>query len=189
MNDPFGRENDVLGPEPARPVLDPRGEDFIREHWDMFMGIATYSLRNPHDAEDAVMDAMVIMHRKIERILVHPKPLALALRILNHAIIDFLRRAARLSGNERPVAELPTTSYLMELGRYDRLDRAMEDLAAIAPLQAQCLQLYDLLGLSYAQIAQALGITETAAKTNASRARKRLETLMLTELPKEKGDS
>ncbi|MFJ3882400.1 RNA polymerase sigma factor [Streptomyces sp. NPDC090077] len=188
-NDPFGREYDLLGPDPAPPALDPRGEEFFREHLGTFMGIATYRLRNPHDAEDAVMDAMVIMHRKIERILAHPNPLALALRIVQDSITDFYRRSARLRVNEQPVAELPTTSYLMELRHYDHLDRAMEDLEAIAPLQAQCLQLYDLTGLSYAQIASALGISEAAARTNTSRARKRLETLMLTELPKEKGDS
>lgn len=189
MNDPFGKERDLVGPDPEPPGLDPRGEDFFREHLDTFMRIATYRLRNLHDAEDAVMNAVLTMHRKIERILAASNPIGLAVKILQDAITDHCRRCVRLADYEHLVPEIPTSSYLMELGRYDQLDRAMEELEIVSPLQAQCVQLHDLIGLSYAQVAKIVGITENAAKTNACRGRKHLTELMHAELPKEKGDS
>lgn len=189
MNDPFGREHDIVGPDPGQQGLDPRGEDFFREHLDLFTRIANYRLRNRHDAEDALMEAMVTMHRRIERILAASNPIALALRMLNDAIIDYYRRNMRIVRNERLVAELPAVSHLEQLAHYDQLDRAMEALEVTAPRQAQCVQMYDLMGLSYAQTAKILGISETAAKTAAFRGRQQLTELMHTELPKEKGDS
>ncbi|MFD6275042.1 sigma-70 family RNA polymerase sigma factor [Streptomyces sp. NPDC060209] len=189
MNDPFGREHDVVGPDPGQQGLDPRGEEFFREYLDMFQRIANYRLRDRYDAEDALMEAMVTMHRRIERILTASNPIALALKMLNDAITDYYRRSMRIARNERLVAELPVVSYLEELGRYDQLDRAMEALEVTAPRQAQCVQMYDLMGLSYAQTAKILGISESAAKTAACRGRQQLTELMHTELPKEKGDS
>ncbi|PVC80388.1 RNA polymerase subunit sigma [Streptomyces sp. CS090A] len=187
MNDPFGKERDLVGPDPEPPGLDPRGEEFFRQHLDTFRRIATYRLRNVHDAEDAVMNAALIMHRKIERILAASNPIALATKILNDSITDYCRSSVRIARNEQLVAEMPTVAYLLELGRYDQLDRAMEELEIVAPLQALCVQLYDLIGLSYTQTAEIAGITVNAARTNAHRGRRQLES-MLT-IPKEKGDS
>ncbi|MFI2470962.1 RNA polymerase sigma factor [Streptomyces globisporus] len=79
-------------------------------------------------------------------------------------------------------------SYLMELGRYDELDRAMEELEIVAPLQAMCVQLHHLIGLPYEQVAEIAEISVAAAKTNAHRGRRQLGR-MLKELPEEKGDS
>ncbi|TXR94514.1 sigma-70 family RNA polymerase sigma factor [Streptomyces sp. col6] len=189
MTDPFGRERDLVGPDPEPPKLDPRGEAFFRDHMETFMRIAAYRVRNPHDAEDAVMDAVVTMHRRIERILAASSPIALATKILGDAIKDHHRRSVRIATREHLVPELPSTSYFVELGRYDLLDRAMEELEVIAPQQALCVQLYDLVGLSYAQVAEIAESTESAARANVSRGRKHLTELMGTELPKEKGDS
>ncbi|MFH8371436.1 sigma-70 family RNA polymerase sigma factor [Streptomyces sp. NPDC018031] len=188
MNDPSGKERDLVGPDPEPPGLAPRGEDFFREHMETFMRIATYRLRNHHDAQDAVMNAMLTMHRKIDRILAAENPIGLAIRMLQDSITDYHRRSVRIADHEHLVPELPAIANLAELGRHDQLDRAMEALEVIAPLQAQCLQLHDLIELPYSQVAEILGITENAAKTNACRGRKQLTELMLTELPKEKGD-
>jgi len=189
MNDPSGKEPDLVGPDPEPFGIDPQGELFFREHMDTFMRIAMYRLRNLHDAEDAVMNAVLIMHRKIERIRVAAKPTALAIKMLQDSITDYSRRNVRRADYEHLVPEMPTSSYLMELGRYDQLDRAMEALEILSPVQAQCVQLHIVAGMPYAQVAEIVGITESAAKTNAFRGRKQLSDLMLTELAKEKGDS
>ncbi|MFB7600807.1 RNA polymerase sigma factor [Streptomyces sp. NPDC056160] len=188
MNDPFGKEHDLVGPDPEPSGIDPQGERFFREHMDLFMRIATYRLRNPHDAEDAVMNAVLNMHQKIERIRAAANPTGLAIKMLQDSITDYSRRSVRRSDCEHLVPQMPMSSYLMELGRYDRLDRAMEALETLSPLQAQCVQLHALGELPYAQVAEIVGITESTAKTNAFRGRKQLEQ-MLTELPEEKGDS
>ncbi|WP_432029861.1 RNA polymerase sigma factor [Streptomyces sp. 1222.5] len=192
MNDPFGKERDLIDPDPEPPGLDPKGEKFFREHLESFRRYAAYRLRNPHDADDAVMNAVLTMHRKIERILVANSPIRLAMKILQDSITDYCRRSVRLADHERLVPEMPASSHLthlMELGRYDQLDRAMEELEVISPLQAQCVQMRDLVGMSYAQVAEIAGITENAAKTNVCRGRKHLTELMHAEPPKEKGDS
>ncbi|KPL36274.1 RNA polymerase subunit sigma [Streptomyces anulatus] len=152
------------------------------------MRIAVYRLRNQHDAEDAVMNALLTMHSKIERIFAASNPIALATKMLNDTITDYCRTSVRITRNEQLFAEMPAVSYLMELGRYDQLDRAMEELEIVAPLQAMCVQLYHLIGLSYDQIAEIAEISVAAAKTNAYRGRRQLGS-MLTELPKERGDS
>lgn len=189
MNDPFGKEYDLVGPDPEPSEIGPQSELFFREHMDTFMRIALYRLRNLHDAEDAVMNAALIMHRRIERIRAASNPIGLAIKMLQDAITDYSRRSVRLADYEHLVADLPTSSHLIQLGRYDQLDRAMEALEILAPQQAQCVQLHALAGLPYAQVAEIVGITESAAKTYAFRGRKQLMELMLTELAKEKGDS
>ncbi|MGV9419940.1 RNA polymerase sigma factor [Streptomyces sp. NPDC003674] len=191
MNDPFGKEHDLVGPDPEPSEIDPQGEIFFREHMPTFMRIAVYQLRNLHDAEDAVMTAVLDMHRKIERILAADNPPGFAIKMLRDSITDYSRRSVRRADHERLVPEAPESSALtdlVELGRYDRLDRAMEALEVLSPLQAQCVQLHVLYELPYAQVAEIAGITVSAAKTNAHRGRKQLMVL-LTELDKEKGDS
>ncbi|MFG2717906.1 RNA polymerase sigma factor [Streptomyces sp. NPDC048416] len=190
MNDAPGQEYHLIEPDPERPALPPDFDSFFRRHKDEFLRIAQYRLRNLHDADDALMEAALVMHRKAERILAHPNPIALAHRILNNAIVDFYRRRVRISSRERSVAEPPDSAYLTELRGSDRLDRAVEYLRTIAPLQAQCLELHHLAELTYKEIARRLEITENAAKTNACKGKKKLETLMRTDLPDvEKGDS
>lgn len=188
MNDPFGKERDLVGPDPEPPGIDPRGEEFFREHLDKFRRIAIYRLRNPHDADDAVMNALLTMHSKIERIIAASNPIGLAMKMLNDTITDYCRTNVRIKRNEQLVAEMPAVSYLMELGRYDELDRAMEELEIVSPLQAMCVQLHHLIGLPYDQVAEIAEISVAAAKTNAYRGRKQLGR-MLKELPEEKGDS
>ncbi|QNT98374.1 sigma-70 family RNA polymerase sigma factor (plasmid) [Streptomyces griseofuscus] len=188
MTDPFGKEHDLVGPDPEPIGIDPQGELFFQDHMDTFMRIALYRLRNLHDAEDAVMDAVLIMHRKIERIRAADNPTSLAIKILKNCITDYSRRSVRIADHEHLVPEMPTSSTLMELGRYDQLDRAMEALEVLSPLQAQCVQLHDLCELPYTEVAEIVDITVNAAKTNAHRGRKQLMVL-LTELAKEKGAS
>ncbi|CAL9675201.1 RNA polymerase sigma factor [Streptomyces sp. enrichment culture] len=188
MTDPSGKEHDLVGPDPEPSGIDPQNELFFRDHMDTFMRIAVYRLRNRHDAEDAVMNAVLIMHRKIERIRAADNPTGLAIKMLQNSITDYSRRSIRLATHEHLVPDTPTSSTLMELGRYDQLDRAMEALEVLSPLQAQCVQLHFLCELPYAQVAEIAGITANAAKTNAHRGRKQLMVL-LTELAKEKGAS
>ncbi|MEV8529273.1 sigma-70 family RNA polymerase sigma factor [Streptomyces sp. NPDC052000] len=190
MNDASGQEHHLIEPDPERPALPADFDSFFRRHKDEFLRIAQYRLRNLHDADDALMEAALVMHRKAERILAHPNPIALAYKILNNAIIDFYRNRVRISAREHSVAEPPDSSYLTELRGSDQLDRAMEELRKIAPLQAQCLELHHLAELTYKEIALRLEISESAAKTNACKGKKKLEHLMLMDLPDmEKGDS
>ncbi|MFE2943337.1 RNA polymerase sigma factor [Streptomyces sp. NPDC059255] len=176
----------------TRPAgLDREFSDFFTEHKGEYMRIAMSKLRNMHDADEALMDAAIKMHRKWPRIKAHPNPAALAFRIVNMAIIDFYRSRARRTGYEVPVADpvytdIPTVDDILALRGYDRLDRALASLGECAPTQAQCVQLRYLADMSFEEIGEYLNITKGAAKTNVHLGVKKLQAFMdLTE----EGDS
>ncbi|MFB7036711.1 RNA polymerase sigma factor, partial [Bacillus altitudinis] len=81
-NDPFGQGADLFEPDPERPVLDATFEDFLRRNKPLFFKVALNRLQDRQDADEALSDASVAMYQKWERIRVHAKPDALAMRIL-----------------------------------------------------------------------------------------------------------
>ncbi|MFF9490239.1 RNA polymerase sigma factor [Streptomyces sp. NPDC014676] len=158
-------------------------EVFFARYKGDFLRITGSRLRDPHDADEALMDAAVVMYRKWPRILAHANPIALAHRILDNAITDFYRRRARTAGrevshSEFSYADVPTADDLMLLRGHDRLDRALADLDQRAPLQANCVRLRYLTELDFTEIATRLGITPSAAKTNVHLGLKKLHHLM-----------
>ncbi|MET8957613.1 sigma-70 family RNA polymerase sigma factor [Streptomyces sp. NPDC004533] len=146
-------------------------EAFFTGHKSEFIRVAGARTRNPHDADEVLMDAAVVMYRKWERILAHPNPIALAHRILENAIADFYRRRARttdweVSYGELSYADVPTADDLLLLRGHDSLDRALAELEQRAPLQANCVRLRYLAELDFAEISARLDITAGAAKAN-----------------------
>ena len=146
-------------------------EVFFARHKSEFLRVAGARLRDPHDADEALMEAALTMYRKWPRILAHANPIALAHRILDSAIIDFYRRRARTSDREIThgqfaYADVPTADDLLFLRGHDRLDRALADLEQRAPLQASCVRLRYLAELDFDEIAARMGITPGAARTN-----------------------
>ncbi|MGW3118490.1 RNA polymerase sigma factor [Streptomyces sp. NPDC001107] len=168
-------------------------EVFFSRHKGEFLRVAATRTRNSHDADEAVMDAAVVMYRKWPRVLAHPNPIALAHRILENAIADFYRRRARtadreISYGELSYADVPTADDLLLLRDHDQLDRALADLDRRAPLQANCVRLRYFAELGYSEIATRLDITLNAARTNVHLGLKNLNHLIGLPDP-EKGKS
>ncbi|MEV0981999.1 sigma-70 family RNA polymerase sigma factor [Streptomyces sp. NPDC049915] len=158
-------------------------EAFFSRHKSEFLRAAGARTRNPHDAEEVLMDAALVMYRKWERILAHPNPIALAHRILDNAIVDFYRRRARtadreVSYGEVSYADVPTADDLLQLRGHDSLDRALAELEQRAPLQANCVRLRYFTELDFAEIATRLDITPGAAKANVHLGLKNLTRLI-----------
>ncbi|RDG37820.1 sigma-70 family RNA polymerase sigma factor [Streptomyces corynorhini] len=177
-------------------MLDREFADFFTQHKSGFMRIAAVRLRNMHDADEALMDAAIQMHRKWPRIKAHANPMALAFKILNSAVTDFYRRRARRTGREVPVpgpaytayADAPTVDDILALRGYDGLDRALASLGERAPTQAECVRLRYLADMDFDEIGKYLNITKGAAKTNIHLGLKKLQAFMdVTDLGK--GDS
>ncbi|MEK8146440.1 sigma-70 family RNA polymerase sigma factor [Streptomyces sp. M10(2022)] len=152
----------------ARPAeLDRAFAEFFALHKQGFLRVAAARLRNLHDADEALMDAAIQMHRKWPRIEAHNKPIALAYTILNAKITDFYRRRARYAGHEVPVGT-DSTAYpdtvsvdeIVMLRGYEPLDRALAELQEQAPKQAECVRLYHLSDMDYDEIATFLNITK-----------------------------
>ncbi|GHB68164.1 hypothetical protein GCM10010377_68850 [Streptomyces viridiviolaceus] len=179
MTNPDEQDYGLIEPAP----LPTDFEVFFARHKSEFLRIAGARLRDPHDADEALMDAAMTMYRKWPRILAHANPIALAHRILDAAIIDFYRRRARTTDREitcgqLAYADVPTADDLLHLRGHDRLDRVLADLEQRAPLQANCVRLRYLAELDFGQIATRLGITPGAARTNVHLGLKKLHDLM-----------
>ncbi|MGW4517978.1 RNA polymerase sigma factor [Streptomyces sp. NPDC004393] len=179
MTSPDAQDFGVI--EPAELPTD--FEAFFTRHMSEFLRVAGSRTRNPYDAEEVVMEAAVVMIRKWPRILAHPKPIALAHKILDNQIADFYRRRARTADREVSYgalteADVPTAGDLLELRGHDGLDRALAELDKRAPLQAKCVVLRYFAELDFAAIATRLEITVSAAKTNVHLGRKKLAHLI-----------
>lgn len=165
-------------------------EAFFIQHQPQFLKIARARLRDRLDAEDAVQEAAVKIHRKWERILAHPNPSAMAYRILQQTLIDFYRRQARIALREETARpDPPSAAYIMELGGHDLLDAALDELEKSAPVQASCVRLRYLAQLPYDDVARYMDISPGAAKTNVSLALDKLEDIMKNISDAGEGDS
>lgn len=150
---------------------------FTREHRRL-LSYAAGRLRDRRDAEEAVLEAGRLIHKKWRAVLAHENPTALAYKILRDVTADYYRRSAR--NPEVPVATPPDSAYLQELRTHEGLDTAMDRLRQRAPLQAECVQMRHLMRLEYAEISERLDITPGAAKTNVSHGIASLRQLMTT---------
>ena len=162
--------------DPPQQQLPPSFEVFFIREQRNFLRLAVSRLRDRRDAEEAVLEAGRRMYQKWERILAHTNPIALTYRILDGVVTDFYRRAAR--NREVPVAEPRDVAYLQELREHEALDLAMDALRTSSPIQEACVRMRHLLQLPYEEIAERLGITVGAARTNVSLGLQRLKQIM-----------
>jgi RNA polymerase sigma factor (sigma-70 family) len=162
--------------DPPQQQLPASFEAFFISEQRTFLRLANSRLRDRRDAEEAVLEAGRRIYQKWPRILAHANPIALAYRILDGVVTDFYRRAAR--NREVPVAEPRDVAYLQELREHEALDLAMDALRASAPIQEACVRMRHLLQLPYEEIAERLGITVGAARTNVSLGLQRLKQTM-----------
>ncbi|MCM2393915.1 RNA polymerase sigma factor [Streptomyces albipurpureus] len=179
MTDSTEQEHSVM--EPAELPVD--FEAFFALHKKEFLRVAGSRLRNLHDADEALMEAAVVMYEKWPDILAHANPIACAFSIVNARAIDFYRQRIRRASRELPYDEIahtdrPTVDDLLILRGHDSLDRALARLEQRAPVQANCVRLRYLADLSFEEVAARLGITKGAAKTNVHLAVKKLQALM-----------
>nr|WP_240798385.1 RNA polymerase subunit sigma [Streptomyces sp. S501] len=148
------------------------------------MGIAptTYAIRTMRGRRDGRRGDDAPQDRPI---LAAACPIALATKILRDAIKDFYRRSVRRANNEHLVSEMPSITYSWNWPD-TTAGRAMEELEVSRrsrPCACSCTNR----GLSYAQIAKNVDITEVAARANVSRGRRQLTDLLRPDLPRRKG--
>jgi RNA polymerase sigma factor (sigma-70 family) len=153
-----GRPTDYEG------LIQPIEDRMIRSVWRI--------VRDPHDFDDAFQEALATIWKRLNRILRHPNPHALVLRICANAAYDVIRDRARRRRVEPvwpdavPAADLPADHERQEeiLGAIARLPRRQAESALMRFSQE----------LSYKDIAEAIGCSEVTARTHVKRARIRL---------------
>ena len=145
-------------------------EALIRRHQGAVYRVALRMLGSELDAEDAAQEALVQAWRALSTFRGDSAFSTWLYRIVNNRCLK--ARAAR-----RPMAALP--DVLIDRGsdpaeavaRSERLHALARGVLALPAEQRAALVLRELEGLSYEQIAQALGVTVPAVKGRIHRAR------------------
>lgn len=144
-------------------------------------------LNDEHKAEDIVQQVFVDLMRNIAS-YDNEQPRALVYRVANSKIIDEVRRLRRRGSQERDEAFWQTQATAEE-GTANVLDRAViEQLlarAALPGLQQHVVELRDLHGRGYDEIARDLSLTIGAVKALRHRALTRLRQIASDQPPKQ----
>ena len=163
----------------APPALAGEGtfEDVYREHATAVYRFCLSQLRDPSRAEEAAANALASACLSYERV----RPDAATLRpwlyrIARNATVDEARRTRRsrlllerLRARPHPAADVEDLTALRE-----DLRAVTEATAALPTRDRMVIGLRAAAGLSHAEVAELLGISETAAKVAAHRALQRL---------------
>jgi RNA polymerase sigma-70 factor (sigma-E family) len=180
-----GTDREELGSSPVtsksaeRWGADEAVTNLYAAHYRALVRLATLLLHDVAAAEDVVQDAFVGMHRAWRRLR---SPDA-ALGYLRQSVVNGARSALRKRGTATKYLAgqaLPATAASAEHGALDRLDYAAVT-AALRKLpdrQREALVLRYYGDLSEAQIAAAMGISQGAVKSHASRGMAALRTAL-----------
>jgi RNA polymerase sigma factor (sigma-70 family) len=150
-----------------------RTADIFERHSATVLGLCRMLLRNEHEAEDAVQQTFLAAHRSIRNGVEPRHPAAWLATIarnecwaaIERRMREPLRQGEPESGLPDPVAQAAARADL------DELWRAIGELPG---RQRQALLLRELSGLTYAELAGTLGVTEPAVESLLVRARRAL---------------
>ncbi len=166
-----------------------RFEDEALQHLDALYRTALRMTRNPSDAEDLVQDALVRAYRFYDRFEPGTNFRAWLFKILTNTYINNYRRKQgrpqesslddtedfflynQLSGDSGERVTDVEDTVLDQLGA-DAIQRAIEQLP---PQFRTTVQLSDVEGLSYAEIAEATGVAKGTVMSRLFRGRRQLQ--------------
>ena len=172
-------------------MLKPRESDFdglIRPMEARMMRSIWRIVRQREAAEDALQDALTIIWRKREAVARHPNPQALILRICVNAAIDAVRKARRrlrreIAGLPQQCPDASASSFPEEADVRSQRARVLEAIGHLSKRQAAAMLLRFVEERSYAEIAGAMGCSETTARIHVMRARDVLSRRLAHDLP------
>jgi RNA polymerase sigma factor (sigma-70 family) len=166
-----------LEPEPSSydALVRPIQDQMLRSIWRI--------VRVAEDAEDALQDALTVIWKRRARIARHPQPKALVLRICVNCACDVLRARLRRGSRQQALIDpdalhakdCPVDQRLSGEELRDDISRA---LVRLPSRQATAVLMRYVLEMSYQEISDALGCSETTARVHVNRACKRLRRLL-----------
>ena len=180
-------ENEII-----RSVLRGNVNDFeklVTAYEKNVYNIALRMVGDPDDAADMTQETFIKAYRALSGFRGDSKFSSWLYRIASNVCLDFLRNRSRhpqvslstVDEDDRATFELPDMrqnpeEQLMKKLGMEAVRRGLEQLPE---QQRQILVLRELGGLSYAELAQTLGLEEGTVKSRIFRARKRLCALLL----------
>ncbi len=156
-------------------------EQLIADYAEMVYRVCYRILQDPADAEDAMQETFITVYRNIDSFRGDARLSSWLYRVATNASLSLLRTRKRKrglnvsletdDGEELPIAD--ETSALPEalVLRDEDLQLLREGMDAMSPKLRAALVLYELEGLSMKETADALGISESAAKLRVHRGR------------------
>ncbi len=135
-------------------------------------------------AEDMVQDSLLKIWEKRSELPHIQQPAAWCIRILNNRCIDLLRNRQRVTYSDLATAHQlydPTPNPQQQLEHNDRKQRIVAALQSLPLQRRQVVELREIEGLSYQEIATILGISLDQVRTDLHRARLQLRQLLQTE--------
>ncbi len=144
--------------------------------------------RDPHDAEDALQEALLTVWKRWDRIVTHPNPQALILHICINAAHDMLRRRVRQGKwiREDSIPEnIPdcSTSAVQHISSAEQHGQVLRAIGLLPKNQARAILMYAVEEVPYRDIAMALDCREVTVRKHVERARTRLRTLLSHLIP------
>ena len=167
-----------------------RFEDEALKHLDALYRTALRMTRNPSDAEDLVQDALVRAYRFYDRFEPGTNFRAWLFKILTNTYINSYRRKQgrpqessledteefflynQLSGDEKGDRVTDVENTVLDRLGADAIQRAID---ALPPQFRTTVQLSDVEGLSYAEIAEATGVAKGTVMSRLFRGRRLLQ--------------
>ena len=142
------------------------------------VGLAFGIVRNREDAEDLVQEALVRAWRSLANFDGRSQFSTWLYRIVVNVCIDHLRRRRleTLSLDEHRGASIDPRNSLAGAGLRDRLSRALDELS---PAHRAVLTLREVEGLSYKEIAVAVGCSLGTVMSRLFHARRRMQMLLI----------
>jgi RNA polymerase sigma-70 factor, ECF subfamily len=173
-------ESQTNDTNPTLPVAAGSFDAFVGPHLPVLLRVAGSLCRNPHDAEDLVQDTLIRAFKGLDR-FDGAYPRAWLLTIMRNANINRHRR-------QRPGLLHDATDLAGEADRRNPPAPSAEDVAAthtpapwiadalrcLSPRHLHVVQLVDIDGLTYDEVAAALGIPAGTVMSRLHRARHRM---------------
>ena len=145
---------------------------------DRLFRVAWCILRSKEEAEDIVQDVMLKVWRdekgKVENLAAYCYTMARNLT-LNRLVLKDNRSKELEGAYEQEVQEQPLENII----RTEKMKLLYRMIDGLPGLQRDVVQLRDMEGLSYRDIAKTLQVTEEQVKVNLFRARKKIKTWIL----------
>jgi RNA polymerase sigma-70 factor, ECF subfamily len=146
-------------------------------------------VRDPDEAQDALQEALATIWRRWDRLLRHPNPEALVLRICINAAYDALRRRQRRLrwfATEAESVDLPDAgpSALQTATGAEQQARVRTAIASLSRNQATAIVMHAVEDMPYEDIAAAMRCREVTVRTHVARARARLRALLADLVPR-----
>jgi RNA polymerase sigma factor (sigma-70 family) len=162
-------------------------DELIRRYQHQMYGLACVLLGDRSEAEDITQEAFLRAWLNLDLLSDPAKFEPWVRRIVFGTSIDWLRafrpglyRLANADGESELLATPSATmSALAALESVEMRERVWQAVAKLPPRYRLPLKLFHLDGLSHAQIAESVGVTESTARSLVTRARQKLEPMLM----------